>query len=148
MSVCVYYGQSNYPKVIFTKKLAAIKEHFTNFCCFQKKFSDAPHFGCKPPPPVCKGSNLYPTWSQSNHFIALHSCKIPVKKCDLRHDAPFSSVPPAAPHTQSPPRPLYRHYCPPLVTTTVNGRLTLDNTADLSLLGQFTELLILSQCGP
>jgi hypothetical protein len=120
--VCVYYGQSNYPKVIFTKKLAAIKEHFRNFGCFQKKFSDAPHFGCNPPP-VCKSSNLYPTWPQSNDFIALHSCKIQGKKCDLRHGAQFPLLPPAAPQTQFPP--FYRHNCPPFATTTtVKVRLT------------------------
>jgi hypothetical protein len=104
MSFCVCYGQSNYPKVIFTKNLAAIKEHFTNFCCFQKKFSDAPHFGCnsRPPlPPVCKSSNLHPTWPHSNDFIALFSCKIQGKKCDLRHGAQFSFLPPATPHTNS-----------------------------------------------
>jgi hypothetical protein len=31
----MYYDQSNYPKVIFTRKLVAIKEHFSNFWVFR-----------------------------------------------------------------------------------------------------------------
>jgi len=64
MFFCVYYGQSNYPKAILTTNLAAIKEHFTNFCCFQKEFSDAPHFGCNSAP---RQSVRAVTYTQRGH---------------------------------------------------------------------------------
>lgn len=45
---CLYYGQSNYPKVIFKRNVGAIKEHLRKFELFRKPLalSDARRFAC------------------------------------------------------------------------------------------------------
>ena len=94
MSFCVYYGQSNYPKVIFTKNVRAIKEHFTNFCCFQNKFFSTLHTLVVTSPSNLK-LNLHPTWPHSNELLY---CPLQLqdhflfffregKNCCLRHGA-------------------------------------------------------------
>jgi hypothetical protein len=94
MSFCVHYGQSNYPKVIFTKNLAAIKENFTKFCCFQKIFSDAPRFGCNSTP-----STRAVTYTQRGHIrIILLPFTAAISKgrnatCDTAHNFPSFPLP-------------------------------------------------------
>ena len=104
-SFCVYYGQSNYPKVIFTKNLGAIKEHFSNFCCFQKKFSDARHtLVVSPPPSPCERKVTYTQRAhfRMNDFIAVTAVRSlfffargKIEACDTAH----SFLSPAVPQT-------------------------------------------------